>query len=286
MLGGIVVVVSFGLGAVLILRGLNTDASLEQMWPLLVGALFLCLGLLFGYWTWGCISMCYIIDRNSLSIRWGSMRQIVPLSNIERLIPGAADNETPNIEGVNWPGHHVGRGDVPTLGPVMFYSTHKAMDDVLYVQTPTETYAISVPDQIAFAKAVQENQMRGPLFEQRQEVQRTGVAVQSFWLDSTARLLTVLLIGAFIVAAGYVLKTYPGLDQSVALRFPAFGGVARVTDKSELLDIPRSAAAFVCLNLVLAVALHPWERMVSYVLLLAGIALEVTLLVAAIVAVA
>jgi hypothetical protein len=39
-------------------------------------------------------------------------------------------------------------------------------------------------------------------------------------------------------------------------------------------------------NLLAAIFLHGWERMVSYVLLLAGIAIQVMLLVAAIVAVA
>ncbi len=47
---------------------------------------------------------------------------------------------------------------------------------------------------------------------------------------------------------------------------------------------PRKGPLFA--NLVLAVLLHNWERMVSYVLLLAGIAIQITLLVAAAVAVA
>jgi hypothetical protein len=60
----------------------------------------------------------------------------------------------------------------------------------------------------------------------------------------------------------------------------------RVSDKSELLDIPRSAFGFLAVDLVLAVFLHTWERMVGYVLLLAGIAIQAMLLIAAIVAVA
>jgi hypothetical protein len=39
-------------------------------------------------------------------------------------------------------------------------------------------------------------------------------------------------------------------------------------------------------NLILAVVLHSWERMVGYVLLLAGIAVQLMLLIAAVVAVA
>ena len=70
------------------------------------------------------------------------------------------------------------------------------------------------------------------------------------------------------------------------LRFPSLGGVVRVSDKSELLDIPRSAFGFLAVDFALAVLLHTWERMVGYVLLLAGISIQVMLLIAAVVAVA
>jgi hypothetical protein len=122
--------------------------------------------------------------------------------------------------------------------------------------------------------------------QQRQVVERWGIAAQTFWLDEQALFLSGLLIGTFFVVLGYVLSVYPDLNDVVALRFPAFGGVARLSDRENLLDIPRSAAGFLALNLVLAFAVHSWERMVSYVLLLAGIALQLVLLVAAIVAVA
>ena len=90
-----------------------------------------------------------------------------------------------------------------------------------------------------------------------------------------------MLIGAFVAVLGYVLQIYPGLSQSVPLRFPSLGGIVRVSDKSELLDIPRSAAGFLALEPGPGVLLHSWERMVGYVLLLAGIAIQVMLLVAA-----
>ncbi len=279
------VAVTLLLGAGALYRGLTMDVKLWQLAPLLVGSFLIALSLLGAYWTWGCRSLRYVVDRNALSIRWGSMQQVVPLSHIERLIP-AGGSENLNIDGVNWPGYHVGRGYVPTIGEVLFYSTHRNLSDVLYVQTATETYGISVPDQVFFAQTVQSNQSRGALFDQRQAVHRWGIAAQSFWLDPNARLLTLVLIAAFAVVLGYVEHIYPGLSQTVPLRFPSLGGVVRTSDKSELLDIPRSAFGFLAVDFVLAVLLHTWERMVGYVLLLAGIAIQIMLLVAAIVAVA
>jgi hypothetical protein len=281
-----IVFASAVLGAVLLAKGMSMDTGLSQLLPLLAGAAFFGLSSLFGYWTWGCRSLSYVIDRNALSIRWGSLRQVIPLTNIEKLIPGRDSDEAPQIEGVNWLGHHVGRGDVAGFGSVLFYSTHRNLGEVLYVVTHDEIYGISVPNNIEFAQTVQANQARGALFEQRRAVRRDGIAAQSFWVDPNARLLALVLLGAFVVVLGYVLQMYPGLDQSVPLRFPSFGGIVRISDKSELLDLPRSAAGFLALNLLLAVLLHSWDRMVGYVLLLAGIAMQAMLLVAAIVAVA
>lgn len=284
--GGVIVLVCYLLSALLLLKGLNQDVEFSQLFPLVAAGFFFALGSLYLYWTWGCRTLRYVIDRNALSIRWGGIQQVVPLDRIERLVP-AEEDDNPAVEGVSWYGHHVGKGFVPIMGgEVLFYSAHRAMSEVLYVETPDQTYAISVPDHIVFAQTVQAAQARGPLFEQRQAVHRWGIPAQSFWIDSNARLLTAILIASFIAVLGYVLQQYPDLSQSVALRFPSLGGIVRVADKGELLDIPRSGLGFLAANLTLAVLLHSWERMVGYVLLLAGIAVQLTLLVAAIVAVA
>jgi Bacterial PH domain len=282
-LAGVAVTLLLGFG--LLYRGLTLDVGIQQFAPLIVGGFFFCLCALLGYWTWGCASLRYVVDRNALDIRWGGIHQIIPLSNIERLVPGE-DTDSPQIEGVNWVGHHIGRAEVEQIGDVIFYSAHRSPGEVLYVQTPTEIYGISVPDPVFFAQTVQSNQSRGPLIEQKQGVHRWGPAAQTFWFDRVAMVLALLMIVAFAAVLAYVLDMYPGLSQSVPLRFPSLGGVVRVTDKGELLDIPRSAFGFLMLDLALAALLHSWERMVGYVLLLAGIGVQIMLLVAAIVAVA
>jgi hypothetical protein len=273
------------IAVVLLYKALQMDIELAQIAPFAASTGFVVLAGLFGYWAWGCQTLRYTVDRNALSIRWGGLEQIVPINSIERLIP-ASNDEAVNVEGVNWAGHHFGRAAVEGFGDVLFYSGHRSVEEVLYVYTPAQTYAISVPDHHAFAQSVQANQARGPLFEQRQALHRGGVSAQTFWADNFALILAGLLVAAFFVVLGYVLQTYPDLAQTVALRFPSFGGIARLSDKSALLDIPRTAAGIAAINLLLAVVMHSWERMVSYVVLIAGILIQVVLLVAAIVAVA
>jgi hypothetical protein len=281
---GVTLVCLIAAGA-LFYRAQTLDPSGRQVFPYLAGGFFGGMAVLYGYWTWACRTLSCMVDRNALAIRWGGVRQVVPLSRIERLVPGP-EAEPPQIEGVSWMGHHVGKAEMESFGEVLFYSTHRTMSEVLYVETPEQTYAISVPDPVQFAQTVQANQQRGSLFEQEQVVHRSGIAAQSFWVDANARLLAALVIVAFIALLTYVLQGYPDLPQQILLRFPSLGGIIRSGDKSELLDIPRSAAGFLAVNLGLAVLLHSWERMVSYVLLVAGIGVQVLLLVAAIVAVA
>jgi len=283
--GALVAAAALLVSAGLLFKGITMDVGFAQMGPLLGSVGFLMLGLLYGYWSWGCGSMRYVVDRNALSIRWGGLQQIIPIRNIERLVP-AAEGETVNVEGVNWVGHHVGRAEVEDFGDVLFYSAHRTMAEVLYVYTPSQTYAISVEDPVSFAQAVQTNQARGPLFDERQALHRGGISAQTFWQDRQALVMAGLLLVAFFAVLGYVLDTYPGLSQTVALRFPSFGGIVRLSDKSSLLDIPYSGAGFVAVNLFFAIVLHTWERMVSYVLLVSGVVIQVVLLVAAIVAVA
>jgi hypothetical protein len=283
--GAAVIALCTALGGVLLYKGVNMDVGPKQIGPFIAGGAFLMMALLYLYWTWSCRSLSYMVDRNALTIRWGGLSQVVPLASIERLVP-AGEGESLHIEGVSWPGHRVGKATVDDLGEVLFYSSHRALSEVLYVQTTGQTYALSVPDHVAFAEAVQTNHDRGPLFDQRQAAHRWGIAAQSFWLDPWALALAFALIGTFVAVLAYTLQLYPGLGQSVALRFPSLVGVVRVTDKSALLDIPRSAAGFMALNLTLAVLLHSWERMVAYVVLFAGIGVQAMLLVAVIVAVA
>jgi hypothetical protein len=285
LLGAVVTVFCLLVGLGLLLRGLTGEAGLEKLAPLAGGPLFLGLAALGGYWTWGCYSLSYVVDRNALTLRWAGLRQVIPLTSIERLVPGQ-EGDDPRVSGVDWPGHHVGRAELPDFGEVLFYSAHRDAADILYVQTPAVTYAISVPDQVFFAQTIQSNQERGPLSEPRQALHRWGISSQSFWQDPLALALSGALVAAFVALLAYVLQIYPGLAETLQLRFPSLEGIIRLRDKEALLDIPRSGAGLVAVNLLIGFVVHSWERMLTYVLLVAGIGVQVMLLVAAIVAVA
>ena len=84
--GYVVVLVCGIVGGGLLYKGLTIDVGPKQIGPLVAGPAFIAMSLLFLYWTWSLSALTYLIDRNALSIRWGSLRQIIPLTNIERLV--------------------------------------------------------------------------------------------------------------------------------------------------------------------------------------------------------
>jgi hypothetical protein len=276
---------SLVLSLLLLSRGLTADISLSTLGPYLAAAFFFGLAVLFGYWTYGCYTLRYVINRNGLAIRWGAIRQLVPLDQIERLVEGRQAPE-PRVDGVSWPGHHVGRAAVRSVGDTLFYSTHRSREDLLYLVTPSQCYGLSVTDVEGFGRDIQEQRDLGPHVPVRQAPERYTVAAQPFWSDGVAQMLALAAILGCVVVLGYVFARYPGLAPTIPLPFPPMGGITRVASKEQLLTLPVTALGILFLNLGLAVLLHTWERAVGYLLLIAAAGLQVAFLVGAIVALA
>jgi hypothetical protein len=92
-------------------------------------AILFSLGLvgLISYWLYGLTHSAYLLDRNELIIRWGTMEQSVPLSEVTLVFTGEEVEERIQFRGGGWPGHYVGYGQVPVPGsaptPALFYAT-------------------------------------------------------------------------------------------------------------------------------------------------------------------
>ncbi|MDZ4277908.1 MAG: PH domain-containing protein [Dehalococcoidia bacterium] len=283
LIGGILTTWCFLLTIALLWRGLTEPIELVTLGAYLAAALFFALGCLFAYWTYSCLTLKYYLDRNGLTIHWGDVRQLIPIDRIERLIPGRELPPPARVRGINWLGHHAGHGHVETLGDVIFYTTHRTHEELLYVVTPAQTYAISVDDEIRFGEELQGHQKLGQLVSLPQVTELTSIAAQPFWHDPMAQVLALASILGCAVTLGYVFHQYPGLPDSIPLAFPSLGSVTRVDDKRELLSIPITGIGLLALNLVLGFVLHAWDRSVGYVLFLAGLGAQIILLSAAII---
>jgi hypothetical protein len=241
------------------------------------------LALLFGNWAYGLLSLSYVVDRDALTIHWGFRRIIVPIAAIQRMIPGRT-LDVAHVKGLNWWGCHVGGAEVKRVGFTLFFSTHSTPDELLYLVTTGEAYALTVLDQAAFAEEVQARAALAPVEEYSHRSSAGGLAALPFWRDRVAML--VLLLGALACAVlgSYVFSRYPGLPNVVELSFPALGGIVRVGDKGELLRIAYLGAGILAFNAVVGIALHARERAAGLWLLAASVMLQAVLFGAALLA--
>lgn len=263
---------------------IGADPEFQTFLGWLMAVVMLLLGLVFLNWTYSAWSLAYELDDDALTIRWGFRRVIIPIETIQRLVPGRTLDE-PHIEGLNWWGCHVGSADVKRLGFTIFYSTHSAPDELLYVVTTDESYGLTVVNQAAFAEEIQGRAIIGATaaaYPQRSSA--TGLAALPFWRDRVAITAAALAALACVALCGYVYLEYPGLPNVVRLTFPDLGGVVRVGDKSELLHIAWVGAGILALNLFLGVAFHARERAAGLWLIASGGMLQLVLLAAAITA--
>lgn len=283
IIGGIVAGVALLLALLLFIKAISAGATLVALLSLLVGLFLLGLAGLFGFWTISCMTLQYQVGRDGLVIRWGIIRQIIPLREIRRLVVGA-QIEVPRISGVNWLGYHVGKATIDRIGETLFYSTHQQRDEILYVLTAGPAYAITVLEPTVFAGAVQQQRALGPTSPYPIRPAHPWPVLQSFLLDRRAVLVALGSIAAFAVAAAYVFIRFPGLPDQIMVTYPF--GVENVVPKSDILDIPRAGALVLVVNLLLAYLLHSWERALSYLIMGASIGVSLFLLSAAFIALA
>jgi hypothetical protein len=262
----------------------GAEAELKTFVGWMIAAFAGVLGLIFLNWTYSVWSLTYILDDEALTIRWGFRRVIIPIETIQRMVPGRTLDE-PRIEGLNWWGCHVGSADVKRLGFTLFYSTHSAPEELLYVVTTDESYGLTIVNQAAFAEEIQGRAIIGATagaYPQRSAA--TGIAAIPFWRDHVALVALALSTLATMLLCGYVYSQYPGLPNVVRLTFPDLGGVVRVGDKGELLHIAWLGAAILGLNGLLGIAFHARERAAGLWLIASGGMLQLVLLAAAITA--
>ena len=258
----------------------GADAEFKTFLAWAVCAAAASLGVLFANWAYAVGTMSYVVDREALTIRWGFRRIVVPIAAIQRLIPGRTLDAS-RISGLNWWGCHVGEADVKRVGFTLFFSTHSTADELLFLVTTGEAYALTVLDQAAFAEEIQARAALAPTDNFSHRSTAEGLAALPFWRDRTAVITFGIAALVFILLGGYVFASYPGLPSIVELSFPELGGIVRVGDKSELLRIAYLGGGILAFNDIVGVALHARERAAGLWMMAASGMLQAVLLGAA-----
>lgn len=243
----------------------------------------LALAAAFALWTYGLATLSYIVAPDLVVVRWGFRRVAIPIDTILRMVPGRTLDE-PRISGMTWWGFHVGHADVSRLGYTIFFATRTAPDDLLYIHTTQESYALTVLDQARFAEEVQARAAIGPIQSRTQQSRALGLAAIPIWRDRVAIGAALLSMAACFALCAVFFLRYPGLPEVIQVNFPVSGDVVRIGDKERLLGIPWLGVSVLAGNLVLGVLVHARERAAGVWLFSSSALIQVVLLAAALVA--
>jgi len=291
LVGAGVSLLALGLALALLLRASAWPVSFTQFAGYVGAGVLLLLSLLFAFWAYGCFTLRYMVDRTGLTIVWGPLKHFVALDRIQAFVHGRGEHR-PKVSGVGWRGYHIGRGYVDEFGRVLFFSTHRAPEELVYVQTAEATYALSPEDPARFvAKAQRFRQARLPdtqaalTASTRPAVQRDLLAAHPIWADRVAQALAVLAVLANLTLWGFVFAVYPDLDNQIRIEFPPIGDVTTLQSRGEIFKIPGTATAIVLTNLVAALGFQWRERAAAYLLLSGAILFQALFWVAAIIVV-
>lgn len=230
-----------------------------------VGVLLLGVTALFAYWTIGCWSLGYHLDRNRLEISWAGNTQHVPLQDIQRLVPGAQVSGYTGFRGLRWPGYTVGSGTVKEFAAeVLFFSSHLRREQLLYLVTPGLVYGISVADQAAFASELRLRLLLGPIEVFEPQVHRWPVWELPAWHD--VALVSLLAAGLAVNVGLFAFQTLlmPALPLELPVPVSPFELAGHPGLKTDLLALPFTGLALFAINGVAGVALHLRERFAGY----------------------
>ena len=242
-----------------------TSVNLVFFFRALAMALSIFFIALVGYWLYGLLSLSYVLDRNSLVIRWGNVRQVVPMGNIEFVVPAKAVRTRIWFYGVAWPGCRVGRGYIKGLGSLRVYATRPLRDQIL-VTTPSQVFGISPDDPREFLTDFGLRARLGVVRHVEQTAHRSGLASLPIWKDRRAQ---ALILAGFLINVGlfaHICNAYPELPRILPLHFDSLGEVDRVGARAELFILPFIGAIVQAFDTLAGLLLHRKQTTGAYLL--------------------
>ncbi len=277
---------ALALAAALLIKVTDWPISFPQFLGYLGAGSLVALGGLFAFWAYGCLSLRYTLDRGGLTIIWGPLKHHVSIDRIQKLVAGRGE-QRPKAGGLGWWGYHIGRGQAEGLGRVLFFSTHRAPEDLVYVQTADATYALSPQDPARFIEQTQRLRSTSGAGqpETRPAVDRNLIAAHPIWADRVAQGLAVAAVVLNLALWGFLFAAYPDLNNEITIEFPPIGDIATLHSRHDIFKIPGTATAFLGVNLLAGLGFEWTERAAGYLFLSGAVFFQALFWIAAVIAI-
>ncbi|WP_169239952.1 PH domain-containing protein [Candidatus Roseilinea sp. NK_OTU-006] len=215
----------------------------------------LALAIWLGYHTYQLAYASYSLDRNAFVIRWGALREVVPMGDVQRVIAAEEVADELRLLRVPLPGWWFGVGSHPALGKVRFYATEPPEQQIIVV-TPECSYAVSPYDGEAFSDAFRIRLEMRPTQNVTHARLLPGFANWRIWRDKTALTLLILAVALNLALFGFSAMRFPAASAQIALHFDASGSVDRLGEKSQLFVPPALGLITLAISLVAGLGLY------------------------------
>jgi hypothetical protein len=225
----------------------------------------------------------YAVDRNSLVIRCGATREVVPLTDVQRIVPGREVAAGLALRRVPLPGWWIGLGHHPTLGYIRFYAT-EPVDRQLIVVATGVNYAISPADLEGFVAEYTACSETGPSRPVRRNRLDSGLMSLPMWRNRPALMLLGLPVVINLLIFGLLLTRYPQLPDQVVLHFNAQGLPDRTGAAIQVFGPAVIGLGLLAVNSVLGALAYRRDRLAAYLMWGGSAGVQALFLVAALTA--
>ncbi|MBN1580097.1 MAG: DUF1648 domain-containing protein [Anaerolineae bacterium] len=232
---------------------------------------------LIGYWIYGLMRLRYEFDRNRLVITTASGKQIIPMSNVKRVLDGR--NTQGRLKSLTWPGYWIGHGTIEGIGLALFYGVDPPQAQAIVV-TPSLAYGISVPDMDTFLEVFHAALSLGPNVQIDQQSEKAPYVNWAIWQDRLTQTILALGLAINVLLFGILTFAYPTLPTRLPLHFDASGAVDRIAPQSDVFALPIIGLIVWSLNGLIGAVLYRRQRMASYLVWSGGIVVQVFLFLA------
>jgi Bacterial PH domain len=211
---------------------------------------------LFIYRAYALTRADYILDRDSLELRWGLRDEDIPLTDIEWLRP-ASDLTTPlRLPWLPIPGAVLGLRRHPDLGMVEFLAASSR--NLLLVATSKRVYAISPTNAARFAQTFARTIEMGSLLPAEAKSIYPSFIFSRAWENALVRFLWLAGLFLNVGLAVWVMLTIPSLTQ-VSLGFGPSGATLPPSPATQLILLPIISSFLFLMGLFAGMYFYRWE---------------------------
>lgn len=262
-----------------------SESSFGVLRVLIYGCSFFAglLTLFLSYWVLCFLKLRYTVNDDNLIIHWGLVRHIIPLASVTRIsTTGYSDDIVMDM--FSWPGMSIGKGfsrldliaGVPK--PISIFSTSRSRQKLLYLETSSSLYGLSVNDEADFLRGIGAYGHHDSQELIEPHLVYTWPRLHFLISSATVWIYLILITSMTILMWSEFTFRYVELPVQLEGVFPISQEKSRFITlwlREELFQIPRIASLLVVGNTILGLILFIWERKLALMILFSAILIPV-----------